>query len=155
MTTCTFRSEFVGDGRYRHVCTRPECGQTLLTAAPRFRAICRVQREQDAVQLDKRLSGACAPTNRKPGLVARAASFISAEARWLAAGRPVRDDARVAELFAVCSACEHFQPGVTDVEGRCRLCGCQLRRVGGLINKIQMATEGCPAAPPRWQPDLA
>jgi hypothetical protein len=60
----------------------------------------------------------------------------------------------VAEVFAICQGCEYFRAGATDEDGWCRLCGCRLRRTGGLVNKIQMATEGCPAQPARWEAEI-
>ena len=68
--------------------------------------------------------------------------------RWIARGRPVRSDARVQEIFdTFCRPCRHF-----DAEKQtCQLCGCRVRRDGpAAANKLRMATERCPADPPRW-----
>lgn len=67
--------------------------------------------------------------------------YAAAVARWLRAGRPTRDDAETARLFAVCEACPKY-----DAErGACSLCGCRVSRSPwALLNKIRMATESCP-----------
>ena len=74
--------------------------------------------------------------------------YGNAVIRWIAAGRPVRSDDRVREIFErLCRPCERF-----DAKRQtCRLCGCRVRRSGSaLANKIKMATERCPARPPKW-----
>lgn len=154
---CDFQTE-LDDGGYRHVCQREGCGRVEVTRAPRHRALCRVQSDKPisgTARLIKAAGTASHPRPGRPSLLRRAATFAAAELRWIAAGRPVRSVERVAELFTVCKACEHFQLGARDGEGKCRLCGCQLRRAGGLLNKIQMATESCPAQPPRWTAEIA
>lgn len=156
MKYCDFQTELLDDGTYRHKCTRPGCGNTLVSAAPRFRMLCQIQLRGPLPALENRdLSGIEAPKSRNtvwqsPLLVREAVSFVGAQARWLAAGCPLRSAERVKEIFAVCRGCENFKPGATEEEGVCRLCGCRLRSAGGLLNKIQMATEGCPAIPAKW-----
>lgn len=74
--------------------------------------------------------------------------YSAAVKRWVAAGRPVRSDDRVREIFEnYCKPCEHF-----DSERQtCRVCGCRVRRSGAaLLNKLKMATERCPLDPPKW-----
>lgn len=146
---CDFQSELIENGMYRHTCRREGCGEVYVTSGPRLRSWCRSQ--ANPIVLPTNLS---API-RQPSLARRAASFAGAQSRWLTAGRPMRSVERIEELFAICQECEHFRPGATHVEGTCRLCGCRLRRVGGLLNKIQMATEGCPARPPKWEPEVS
>lgn len=86
-----------------------------------------------------------------PGIVRKAWSMTGATVRWIKAGRPRRTAEQVAEVFAICKACPEFQPR-DDGNGSCGLCGCPLRQGGGVIDKISMATEGCPAEPSRWLP---
>lgn len=74
--------------------------------------------------------------------------YGNAVTRWIAAGRPVRSENRVREIFdTLCRPCEHF-----DAQRQtCRLCGCHVRRSGSAFaNKLKMATERCPARPPKW-----
>ena len=74
--------------------------------------------------------------------------YGSAIQRWIAAGRPVRSDERVREIFdTLCRPCTHF-----DAKRQtCRLCGCYVRRSGtAFTNKLKMATERCPLNPPKW-----
>ena len=67
---------------------------------------------------------------------------------WLAAGRPVRSDERVREIYeTICRPCEHFN----QERERCKACGCKLglsRRA--LFNKLRMATTSCPLDEPKW-----
>jgi len=81
-------------------------------------------------------------------MATRLARYGNAMRRWIAAGRPVRSDARVQEIFdTLCRTCEHFSVS----RQTCKLCGCRVRRSGAaFLNKLKMATERCPAKPPRW-----
>ena len=91
---------------------------------------------------------------RKAPTVARKAySLAAASGRWIRAGRPRRSPERIAEVFEICQACPEFRP-TDDANGTCNLCGCPLRQRGGLIDKISMATESCPADPQRWTAEL-
>jgi len=77
-----------------------------------------------------------------PGLRARVSKYSWAAGRWIAAGRPVRDEEEVQQIFeTLCRPCEHF-----DAQKEiCNTCGCRVRRDGmALTNKIRMATERCP-----------
>ena len=76
---------------------------------------------------------------RTPGLVARAARFTAATARFVAAGAPVRSQQGRETALALCRECEHFQ------QGQCELCGCFVRL------KIAYATEACPLG--KWGPE--
>lgn len=160
MTHCDLQTELLEDGTYRHSCQRAGCGNVYVTAAPRCRLLCQIQAAH-AVSHNEPSNARrnqCKTIQRSPpqtpSLFRRGVSFLSAHRRWLAAGRPVRSPERVREIFAICKECEYFRPGTADIEGSCRLCGCRLRDSGGMINKIQMATEGCPANPPRWDPEI-
>lgn len=149
MTYCDFQTELKAGAMYFHRCRREGCGRTFQSPAPRQRVLCRVQLEAVGQVKPARVGSPLRP----PTLVRQAASFVSAEARWIAAGRPVRSEEQVEVVFGICRTCEHFRAGATELEGSCGVCGCRLRRVGGLFNKIQMATEGCPDKPPRWAPE--
>lgn len=85
-----------------------------------------------------------APTRSK-----RASKYVLAVLKWRKAGKPVRTDAEVLRILeTICKPCEHFNP-----KGKCNLCGCRLNiKQSGYVNKIRMATEGCPADPPLWLP---
>lgn len=85
--------------------------------------------------------------------------FTKAVSRWIAAGKPERTDEQVdAILRDHCSMCELFK------DSRCthRDCGCQVRSSAGekipligwllprgMLNKLRMATERCPAG--KWE----
>lgn len=86
-------------------------------------------------------------------MAVRLMRYGSAVKRWIAAGRPVRSDDRVREIFdTLCRPCELF-----DAKRQtCRLCGCHVRRSGSaLSNKIKMATERCPLRPPKWTEEVS
>lgn len=77
-------------------------------------------------------------------MIDKAVAVVSAHAKWIAAGCPVRSDDEIAARFAICSACEQFRrPSL------CAHCGCQLRPSGVVANKIALATEVCPLG--KWQ----
>jgi hypothetical protein len=69
----------------------------------------------------------------------RILTYAEAVARWVAAGRPTRSDAEIAEIHRVfCSPCGIYY------RGNCRDCGCRVRAEGwAVLNKIAMATEHC------------
>jgi len=81
-------------------------------------------------------------------LPAQLIRYGKATARWVAAGRPVRTDNRVRELFDwFCRPCRHYDAA----NERCRLCGCRVAMTGpAALNKLMMATERCADAPPQW-----
>lgn len=88
-----------------------------------------------------------------PGSIRR---YSAAILKWIKAGRPKRPWDRVEELFATaCGPCPKFRPWKDGEAGGCTICGCHLSRHGAAYkNKLRMATEGCPASPPRFLPDF-
>lgn len=90
--------------------------------------------------------------------IVRAARYLSASAKWAAAGCPTRTDPEVERIFHEhCSQCEYF----CDSTCQHQLCGCQVRDVSGettsitgrlvstvLSNKLRWKTETCPDG--RW-----
>jgi hypothetical protein len=151
---CDFVTQSLGDGTYRHECQRSGCGIVAVTAAPRHRRICNVQPE---VANENSPVTKSDPSRRpiRPSHFRRITSFATSVSRWVAAGRPIRSEQRVAEIFTQhCRPCQHFKPGRSDAEGKCGLCGCRLRSEAGVMNKIKMATEGCPKTPPAWEPEV-
>lgn len=90
----------------------------------------------------------CRP--KEPGITQKAVGYLAATERWIAAGRPTRDQREIIEILNICRGCPQY---TEDGRQRCRLCGCSVNsQDDGLRNKIAMATEGCPATPPRWSP---
>jgi hypothetical protein len=161
MTFCDFSSELVEDYHYLHTCRRAACGQIYVNTAPRHQAICRIQKgvARSSPGLDAAGEGdQCAGQPRRnsgPSVVRKATSFAVAQARWMAAGYPSRSAEQVAEIYAICETCEHFVESSSPGTGACQVCGCQIRRMGGLLNKIQMATESCPIDPPKWAAEVS
>ena len=86
------------------------------------------------------------PRTAKPGvsLAAKARNFATSAAKHLAAGMPRATEEQVAERFAICQACEHF-------DGKaCRKCGCPIVREKQYISKLSWAKESCPVG--KWGP---
>ncbi len=77
-----------------------------------------------------------------PPLTTKAANLAVSLARWTAAGFPKRTPERIAEILAICGACEFFK------DGSCMSCGCQL------ASKASMATESCPLPEPKWSAEI-
>lgn len=85
---------------------------------------------------------------------AKVKRYVSAVARWVNAGRPVRTDAEVDQILADhCCGCRWF----SDHSCTHSSCGCQVRSVeeervpvlsrlvpAAMLNKLRMATERCP-----------
>lgn len=93
------------------------------------------------------------PPSAEPSVIRRAValswSLAQAEAAWIAAGKPVRSAEEIEEIYETqCQPCEYFKPGRSVGRGSCGQCGCALRKAGGVLNKIKMATEHCPAG--KW-----
>jgi hypothetical protein len=153
MKLCIFHSETWENGNYRHICRREGCGQVFITTAPRHRAVCIVQPE--GASLVDHTANSMRKQVSLPSLARRATSLAVSHSRWIAAGRPMRSTTRISEIFEICQTCEHFRRHAANDEGTCQICGCRLRRMGGLLNKIQMATESCPAMPPKWNAEVA
>lgn len=93
-----------------------------------------------------------APPENVPGIIQKAITYTAAMAKWMAAGKPVRDPFEVAKVYdTVCSVCPRFQTSVMPNIGSCGLCGCRIARQGPAeLNKLAMATEHCPDLNPKW-----
>ena len=64
-------------------------------------------------------------------------------AKQLTTGEPVYvPDSVYLEREKICTPCEYRD------NSRCRLCGCWLKNV--VTGKLRLATEKCPANPPKW-----
>jgi hypothetical protein len=72
--------------------------------------------------------------------VTRIPTWAEAVAEWIVAGRPVRHDAEIQNIYKVfCTTCPLFH------KDSCRGCDCNVRSEGwAIFNKIKMATEHCP-----------
>jgi hypothetical protein len=73
-------------------------------------------------------------------------SYLEAHARWKLAGSPVPSPEQLAEREAACKSCPYYDV----LKDGCKVCGCGLDG-GSLDEKRRMATEMCPAEPPRWE----
>jgi hypothetical protein len=77
-------------------------------------------------------------------LTQKLANFASAAARHVAAGMPQATEEQVAERFAICQGCEHY-------DGKaCRKCGCPIVRQRQFVSKLSWAHEKCPVG--KWGP---
>jgi len=79
-----------------------------------------------------------------PSLATKARNFAASAAKHLAAGMPQATEEQVAERFAICQGCEHF-------DGKaCRKCGCPVVRQKKFLSKLSWANESCPVG--KWGP---
>jgi len=85
----------------------------------------------------------------KPTFFNQAYRYARALSRWIKAGRPVREEAEIEQIFETyCKPCEAY-----DVESSsCCHCGCRVNLMkAATLNKIAMATEECPLG--KWDTD--
>jgi hypothetical protein len=80
----------------------------------------------------------------RPTLLAKAASFAASAAKHVVAGMPLAAPAQVAERFAICEQCQHYDGAA------CRLCGCPVKRKRRFVSKLSWAGEACPEG--KWGP---
>jgi hypothetical protein len=105
---------------------------------------CIVSQDGDQITVD--VDHPAYPREPKPGvsLVTKVANFAASAAKHMAAGMPRATDGEVAERFAICRMCEHF-------DGKsCRKCGCPVVRERQFISKLSWARESCPVG--KWGP---
>lgn len=88
--------------------------------------------------------------------------WAQALARWMRAGFPRRSQSEVDRCLRICVNCptDNYVPDNPKCTGeacrmktggRCKLCGCRVSKSRvAVINKIRMATEGCPGQ--HWEP---
>ena len=96
----------------------------------------------------ERIFRTCNP-GKQPPIMARAAGYARAIAKWETAGRPQRTDAEVDHSWS-----EFCQPCEMLVNGKCTACGCPVKPTReeskqaviskSLLNKLRMGTEHCP-----------
>jgi hypothetical protein len=80
-----------------------------------------------------------------PTIATRVQTFAEATAQWIAAGRPVRDEAEVLRIYDdICGPCDRREATAEPDVSWCQQCGCRLGRGGQVLNKILLATEHCP-----------
>jgi len=79
-----------------------------------------------------------------PPLTTRLISYEQEHDAWVAAGKPVRSQAEVEEIFNThCKGCWHYDGKI------CNICGCMINTTTGL-NKLHWATTKCPDTPSKW-----
>jgi hypothetical protein len=82
-----------------------------------------------------------------PPFLEKARNFAASAARHVAAGMPQASEEQVAERFAVCQGCKHF-------DGKaCRKCGCLIVRERKFLSKLSWANESCPIG--KWGPQAS
>jgi len=74
----------------------------------------------------------------------KVANFAASAAKHVAAGMPQATEEQVAERFAICQACEHFDGTA------CGKCGCPVVRERKFLSKLSWAGESCPVG--KWGP---
>lgn len=80
-----------------------------------------------------------------PSLITQAQNFYNSHRKWVAAGKPTRSPEEISRLYSICEDCpaKRFLRVAQDI-GRCKECGCWLKRQGAEYNKLAYETEGCP-----------
>lgn len=79
-----------------------------------------------------------------PSFVQKAANFVTAAAKHIAAGAPMASDEEVARRFAICQGCEFY-------DGKaCSKCGCPVNREKAYMSKLSWADQSCPVG--KWGP---
>lgn len=100
-----------------------------------------------------KLARRCAASTDEPGMLQRAASYLSARDRWLSAGSPMRPTEERERLLEVCQVCPKYEdkPAMLGLSGgRCGVCKCGLVVERDILNKLAWATEDCPLG--YWSP---
>ncbi len=82
------------------------------------------------------------PEEKRPGLFARAASWLRAEASMVTDG--ALDDAAFNERMAACRGCEHLDRRDDPLMGFCKACGCGRNPRAELTIKGRMPKATCP-----------
>ena len=81
--------------------------------------------------------------------------FARAYWKWAAAGKPLRSEEYIYELFDKhCAPCPFFKKE-TETQGECKSCGCAIKRVPpdeDQVNKLAWPTERCPEG--FWTEDI-
>jgi hypothetical protein len=80
--------------------------------------------------------------NEAPSMLNLAYRYTRALSRWIKAGRPVRSEEEIKQIFKTfCEPCEAYD----SKNSSCCHCGCRVNRMRAApLNKIAMATEECP-----------
>jgi hypothetical protein len=92
------------------------------------------------------------------GFIKKGLGFAKAYYRWQAAGKPLRDEEYIFDLFDnKCKGCPFFIPDKKKPEthGECDSCGCHIKRLPADVddlNKLAWPTEGCPED--FWEADV-
>lgn len=86
-----------------------------------------------------------------PSILRQALNLKDAYLRWVEAGKPLRTPERIEELFEVCQQCPVFMRVGADI-GRCKECGCWVKRKGEKFNKLAWPTENCPRG--NWSAEI-
>jgi len=77
-------------------------------------------------------------------IITRSIRFLRSIASWARQGFPISEHARYISRRAACATCIHWEGKRWFGSGKCKLCGC------ATAIKLRMASEKCPANPPRW-----
>jgi hypothetical protein len=102
---------------------------------------CIVAQDGDQIAVDE--THAAYP-RATPSLAAKAVNVARSVAKHVAAGMPKATDEQIAERFAICQTCEHY-------DGKaCKQCGCPVVREKKFFSKLSWANESCPVG--KWGP---
>ena len=84
-------------------------------------------------------------SSERLSILKQAVNYGKATLKHIASGSQYRSKAAIDVIFTEgCQPCEYFEQGPVFDYGRCKKCGCPLKRAGRQRNKIARATSKCP-----------
>ena len=83
--------------------------------------------------------------NSFPPITTRISNYLESRKIWAAAGKPLRSQEKVNELFQICKNCIHYQ----TTTYACDICGCYINEKMDW-NKLAWSITKCPDNPPQW-----
>jgi len=79
------------------------------------------------------------------GIPQKGSCHSRALTRWIKAGRPVRSQEQIQEIYGICQQCR----ALDATTNFCKYCGCRVANHPNLmLNRIAIATERCPVG--KW-----
>ena len=82
--------------------------------------------------------------------------FLKSYTKWVLAGKPLRSDKYIFELYDICKNCpSNAFIQFKENEGTCDECDCRIKRISASeddLNKLAWPTEKCPLN--HWKSDV-
>jgi len=141
-------------GKFIYRCLNPGCGERFILdkKIEDIQSNCKSTEISTEIATEK--SKEKGKERMKSNIFQRGSQYLDERRRWVEAGKPLRSEERIAEIFEICSknTCgQYIEKG--EGVGQCGLCGCNLKKRGTLLNKISWANTSCPMEEPLWGPE--